>query len=142
MLARRSSDEGAYSPMSEINVTPLVDVMLVLLTIFMVTAPFLLQSVNVKLPKTAPVAVMKPEPALVVTVQLDGKTSLGKESLDLPTLESRLKAAFDKNAEISVQLRADTGVPYGRITEVMAAASRAGIGKLTFITAHAPEARP
>lgn len=142
MLARRSSDEGGYTPMSEINVTPLVDVMLVLLTIFMVTAPFLLQSVNVKLPKTAPVAMMKPDPALVVTVQIDGKTSLGKESVDLATLESRLKAAFDKNAEVSVQLRADTGVPYGRITEVMAAASRAGVAKLTFITAHAPEARP
>ena len=139
MLSRRHpSDEGGFTPMSEINVTPLVDVMLVLLTIFMVTAPFLLQSVKVKLPQTAPVATLKSEPALVVTVQLDGKTSLGKEPVDLTTLEARLKGAYDKSPELSVQLRADTGVPYGRITEVMAAVSRAGIAKLTFITAGAP----
>lgn len=132
------SGETDFQTMSEINVTPLVDVMLVLLTIFMVTAPFLLQSVKVNLPKTAPVAAVKPAQAVVVSVQPDGKAFLGKQSLELPALEARLKADLAKAPELTVQLRADAGVPYGRITEVMAAVSRAGVAKLTFITAHAP----
>ena len=132
------SRETDFQTMSEINVTPLVDVMLVLLTIFMITAPFLLQSVKVKLPETSPVTTVKPAQALVVSVQPDGKAFLGKEAIELPALESRLKAEITKAPELTVQLRADAGVPYGRITEVMAAVSRAGVAKLTFITAHAP----
>ena len=132
------SRETDFQTMSEINVTPLVDVMLVLLTIFMITAPFLLQSVKVKLPETSPVATLKPAQALVVSVQPDGKAFLGKEAIELPALESRLKAEITKAPELTVQLRADAGVPYGRITEVMAAVSRAGVAQLTFITAHAP----
>jgi biopolymer transport protein TolR len=133
-----SSGDAELQAMSEINVTPLVDVMLVLLTIFMVTAPFILQSVKVKLPETAPVAALKPAPATVITVEADGRVSLGKDPVDLSTLEARLKGDLEKSSELVVQLRADTGVPYGRITEVMAAASRAGVVKLTFVTASAP----
>jgi len=132
------SRETDFQTMSEINVTPLVDVMLVLLTIFMITAPFLLQSVKVKLPETSPVAALKPAQALVVSVQPDGKAFLGKEAIELPALESRLKAEITRAPELTVQLRADAGVPYGRITEVMASVSRAGVAKLTFITANAP----
>jgi biopolymer transport protein ExbD len=132
------SRETDFQAMSEINVTPLVDVMLVLLTIFMITAPFLLQSVQVKLPETSPVAALKPAQALVVSVQPDGRAFLGKDAIELPALESRLKAEITRAPELTVQLRADAGVPYGRITEVMAAVSRAGVAKLTFITAHAP----
>jgi biopolymer transport protein ExbD len=138
MLQRETGD---FSAMSEINVTPLVDVMLVLLTIFMVTAPFLLQSVKVKLPETSPVAASKPAPAMVVTVQEDGIVSLGKTPVDLPTLEAALKAGITRAPELSVQIRGDTDVPYGRVTEVMAAAARAGVSKLTFITAATPAAR-
>ncbi len=132
------SGETDFQTMSEINVTPLVDVMLVLLTIFMITAPFLLQSVKVKLPETSQVAAMKPDKALVVSVQPDGKAFLGRDAIELPVLESRLKAELEKAPELTVQLRADAGVPYGRITEVMASVSRAGVVKLTFITANAP----
>jgi biopolymer transport protein TolR len=123
---------------SEINVTPLVDVMLVLLTIFMVTAPFLLQSVKVKLPQTAPVAALEPARSLIITVQADGRAVLGSEPIELDALEARLKGDLEQAPEMSVQLRADAGVPYGRITEVMAAISRAGVIKLTFVTAAAP----
>lgn len=130
--------ETEFRAMSEINVTPLVDVMLVLLTIFMVTAPILLQSVKVKLPETAPVATLKPTTALVVTVQPDGTVNLGRDSIELATLESRLKAETIKTPDLTVQLRADSVVPYGRITEVMAAVSRAGVVKLSFITAGTP----
>ncbi|MDP2831979.1 MAG: biopolymer transporter ExbD [Pseudomonadota bacterium] len=138
MAIRHDSD---FQPMSEINVTPLVDVMLVLLVIFMVTAPFILQSVKVRLPETSPVAALKPAPALVVSVQADGMVFLGREGVDLTLLEARLKGEMEKNGELVLQLRADTGVPYGRITEVMAAASRAGVAKLTFVTAAAPQGK-
>ena len=117
-----NSGETDFQTMSEINVTPLVDVMLVLLTIFMVTAPFILQSVKVKLPETSTVATLTPAPALVVSVQPDGTAFLGRDSMELPLLEARLKSELEKSAELTVQLRADAGVPYGRITEVMAAA--------------------
>lgn len=136
-----NSGETDFQTMSEINVTPLVDVMLVLLTIFMVTAPFILQSVKVKLPETAPVAALKPAQAIVVSVQPDGKVFLGRDGIELPVLESSLKAELAKTPELTVQLRADAGVAYGRITEVMAAVSRAGIVKLSFVTATAPKSQ-
>jgi biopolymer transport protein TolR len=143
MAIRQDSD---FQPMSEINVTPLVDVMLVLLVIFMVTAPFILQSVKVRLPETSPVAALKPAPALVVSVQPDGRVYLGRDAIELPVLEARLKGAMAQSekagtGELTLQLRADTGVHYGRITEVMAAASRAGVAKLTFVTAAVPQGK-
>jgi biopolymer transport protein TolR len=136
-----ASGESDFRAMGEINVTPLVDVMLVLLTIFMVTAPFILQSVKVKLPETSPVAALQPAKSVIVTVQADGQALLGKEALDLEVLEGRLAGELKKTAELSVQLRADTGVPYGRVTEVMAAISRAGVVRLTFVTAAAPKGK-
>jgi biopolymer transport protein ExbD len=136
-----NSGETDFQTMSEINVTPLVDVMLVLLTIFMITAPFILQSVKVKLPETAPVAALKPMQSMVVSVQPDGKAFLGRDGIELPALEARLKAELAKTPELTVQLRADAGVPYGRITEVMAAVSRAGVGKLSFVTAAAAKSQ-
>ena len=135
-----NSGDSDFKAMSEINVTPLVDVMLVLLTIFMVTAPFILQSVKVKLPQTAPVAALQTAKSLIVTVQADGKALLGRKPIELEALEATLMGELKQTPELSVQLRADAGVPYGRITEVMAAISRAGVFKLTFVTAAAPKA--
>ncbi len=137
--SRLNSGETDFQTMSEINVTPLVDVMLVLLTIFMVTAPFMLQSVKVKLPETSPVAALNPAQALVVSVQPDGSAFLGRDAIALPELEARLKAELARTVELTVQLRADSGVPYGRITEVMAAISRSGVAKLSFVTAATPQ---
>ncbi len=142
-MARRApytaSGETDFRVMSEINVTPLVDVMLVLLTIFMVTAPFILQSVKVKLPQTAPVAALPVAKSLIVTVQADGQALLGKDPIELDALEGILSGEIKQAPELSVQLRADAGVPYGRVTEVMAAISRAGVVKLTFVTAASPK---
>ncbi len=134
-----ASGDSDFRAMSEINVTPLVDVMLVLLTIFMVTAPFILQSVKVKLPQTAPVAALPATKSLIVTVQADGKALLGRNPMELDALEATLRGELKQATEMSVQLRADAGVPYGRITEVMAAISRAGVVKLTFVTAAVPK---
>ena len=134
-----ASGDTDFRVMSEINVTPLVDVMLVLLIIFMVTAPFILQSVKVKLPQTAAVAALPVAKSLIVSVQADGKALLGRQPVELDVLEAALRGELKQAPELTVQLRADAGVPYGRITEVMAAISRAGVLKLTFVTAAAPK---
>ena len=120
--------------MSEINVTPLVDVMLVLLVIFMVTAPFLLQAVPVNLPKTAPVAKLIPVKKVELIIDAEGQVYVDQEQVAGADLEDRLKALMVADPEMTVQLKADYRVAYGRIAEVMAAVSRAGIVRLSFVT--------
>ena len=126
--------QSDYTPMSEINVTPLVDVMLVLLVIFMVTAPFLLQAVPVNLPKTAPVAKLVPVKKLELIIDAEGNVYVDQNQVAGDDLEARLKTQLAADPELSVQLKADYRVAYGRIAEVMAAVSRAGIAKLSFVT--------
>jgi biopolymer transport protein TolR len=127
--------QSEYTAMSEINVTPLVDVMLVLLVIFMVTAPFLMQSMNVNLPKTAPVAKLPDVKAVELTIDADGKVFVNQGAVVGVDLETKLKSMVEAGKSVNVQLRADKTVPYGRIAEVMAAVNRAGVSKLSFVTA-------
>ena len=127
--------QNDYAPMSEINVTPLVDVMLVLLVIFMVTAPFLLQAVPVNLPKTAPVAKLLPVKKLELIIDAQGQVYVDQEAVAGDDLETRLKTLLEAEPELAVQLKADYRVPYGRIAEVMAAVTRAGIVRMSFVTA-------
>jgi len=127
--------QSDYAPMSEINVTPLVDVMLVLLVIFMVTAPFLLQAVPVNLPKTAPVAKLEPVKKVELIIAADGQVYVDQEQVAGEDLEARLQALLQTNPDTSVQIKADYRVVYGRIAEVMAAVSRSGIARLSFVTA-------
>jgi biopolymer transport protein TolR len=126
--------QSDYAPMSEINVTPMVDVMLVLLVIFMVTAPFMLQAVPVNLPKTAPVAKLQPMKKVELIIDATGNVYVDQEQVAGDNLETRLQALLKADPEMSVQLKADFRVAYGRIAEVMAAVSRAGITRLTFVT--------
>ena len=126
--------QSDYKPMSEINVTPLVDVMLVLLVIFMVTAPFLLQAVPVSLPKTAPVAKLIPVKKVELIIDAEGQVYVDQEMVAGADLEDRLKTLLVADPELTVQLKADYRVAYGRIAEVMAAVSRAGIVRLSFVT--------
>ncbi|MFO7541464.1 MAG: biopolymer transporter ExbD [Thiobacillus sp.] len=123
-----------YAPMSEINVTPLVDVMLVLLVIFMVTAPFLLQAVPVNLPKTAPVAKLVQIKKIELIIDADGQVYVDQDLIAGTDLELRLKTLLQTDPDLAVQLKADYRVAYGRIAEVMAAVSRAGIVRLSFVT--------
>lgn len=123
-----------YSPMSDINVTPLVDVMLVLLVIFMVTAPFLLQAVPVNLPKTAPVAKLTPIKKVELIIDAEGQVYVDQDLIAGTDLEMRLKTLLQSDPDLAVQLKADYRVAYGRIAEVMAAVSRAGIVRLSFVT--------
>ncbi len=126
--------QSDYAPMSEINVTPLVDVMLVLLVIFMVTAPFLLQAMPVNLPKTAPVAKLLPVKKVELIIDAQGQVYVDQDQVAGRDLESRLKTLIAADPELGVQLKADYRVNYGHIADVMAAVTRAGITRLSFVT--------
>lgn len=127
---------GSRSALSQINVTPFVDVMLVLLIIFMVTAPMMDQGVEVDLPEVAeaPSLPAKKEP-LVVTVEKNGTISIGKiEIKKVSKLTPVLQQALKGKVNQEVFLEADQKVPYGRVVQVMAAIKRAGVEKLGMVT--------
>ena len=128
----QSEDEGA---MSEINVTPLVDVMLVLVIILLVTAPLLTQSVHVTLPKTVETSADINAQPLQLGIDAQGAISINKNPIaDLAALEIALKAELAKNQEICVHIYADQAVVYAKVAEVMATIQHAGIAKLAFVT--------
>ena len=128
----QSEDESA---LSEINVTPLVDVMLVLVIILLVTAPLLTQSVHVTLPKTTQTTADVNAQPLQLGIDAQGVITVNKIPMsDLGALEFALKAELEKNPEIGVHLYADKAVVYEKLAEVMATAQHAGIVKLAFVT--------
>lgn len=128
----QSDDQEAVS---EINVTPLVDVMLVLVIILLVTAPLLTQSVKVNLPKTAQATVDVKDQPLQLGIDQDGAITLNKKPIDNnAALEAALKAELARDPEITVHLYADQAVNYGKVAEVMAAVQHAGIAKMGFVT--------
>lgn len=128
----QSEDEEA---MSDINVTPLVDVMLVLVIILLVTAPLLTQTVNVVLPKTAETTPDIKDQPLQLGIDAQGGVTLNKLPFtDLTALESALKEELTRNPEAALHLYADQGVVYGKVAEVMAIVQHAGIAKLSFVT--------
>jgi biopolymer transport protein TolR len=120
--------------MAEINVTPLVDVMLVLLVIFMVTAPMMQQGVQVNLPKADTKAMTPAEEAVVVSVDRSGKVFIGKDEVPAADLRARLSAMFVTRAKKEVFLKADAGVPYGEVVRAMADIKGAGIERLGMVT--------
>jgi biopolymer transport protein TolR len=121
-------------PLSEINVTPFVDVMLVLLIIFMVTAPMMQQGVDVDLPETTTQPLrMKDEP-LILSVQKSGKYFLGRTEVSLDDLEEKLEAIFEGRDSKEIFLRADTEASYGFVVKALAAAREAGATKLGMVT--------
>jgi biopolymer transport protein TolR len=134
-------DEFAAAPLSEINVTPLVDVMLVLLIIFMVAAPLMTVGVPVQLPKTAAPKVTQPKQPVVVSIDERGQPFLDKDPLTADTIVPRLKALAAEDANRVVLVRGDRNVPYGRVTEVMGQVSAAGFGKVSLIV-RAPGGTP
>ena len=120
--------------MSDINVTPLVDVMLVLLIIFMVTAPMMMQGVEVNLPQTTTKNIKTREDPLILTVTKQREILLENHKIKLEDLENKVKNIFKYRKDKEVLLRADKDVPYGFVIEVMAGAKRAGIDKLGMVT--------
>jgi biopolymer transport protein TolR len=119
---------------SQINITPLVDVMLVLLIIFMVTAPILQQGVNVELPAVATGPLSGEDEQLVVAVTREGRVLLNDNPLKVEELQQKLAALLQFRPDRGVYLRADKNVPYGKVVEVMAAARNAGVKRLGMVT--------
>ena len=134
---RRRNDPN--KTMAEINVTPLVDVMLVLLIIFMVTAPMLSMGIDVNLPRVKSKSVDVTEEKLVLTVSEAKEIYLNKTKMQLSELNSKLEAIFSNRIDREVFLRADKNVPYGFVVEVMSEIRKAGVDKLGMIT-EPPEA--
>lgn len=129
---RRSSVSTA--PMSEINVTPLVDVMLVLLIIFMVTAPLLTVGVQVDLPRTKASTIRGEDEPLVITVTANGNIYLQETGIDLNGLMPRLTAITNNNPDVRIFVRGDSSVNYGRVMEVMGTINAAGYRKVALVT--------
>jgi biopolymer transport protein TolR len=130
-IAAQSENDDVVS---EINVTPLVDVMLVLLVVFIVTAPLLSNAVTVNLPKTAINSPPAQDKALSVSIDAQGKIYVDKAQVELARLEPALRAS-NASRELSVQLNADQGVNYGLVAKVISAVDRAGVTRLSVMTA-------
>jgi biopolymer transport protein TolR len=125
---------GGRSTMSEINVTPMVDVMLVLLIIFMVTAPLIQQGVKVNLPEARAAPVEAADKKLVLSIDMQKRVYIGEAEVALDELEKKLAANAKAQSDKEVYLHADRDVPYGVVVDVMAAAQRAGITNVGMIT--------
>ncbi|UJR83982.1 ExbD/TolR family protein [Sandaracinus amylolyticus] len=134
-MAMQSHDDDE-AVMSDINVTPLVDVMLVLLVVFIVTAPLLTNAVTVHLPQTAETRPPEPAEAVVVSVDAAGQVYVDRALHPLDRIESALREIHDRDPDVSVHLNADEGCNYGIVARVMSAADRAGIVRLSVLTAN------
>ncbi len=126
------NEGGNTQPMAEINTTPLVDVMLVLLVIFIITAPLFHQAVPIDLPKVSSTKIDEKPEVIQIAVDADGKVFWNGEAIHREALEPRMLAASAKQPEL--HLRADRAVRYEKVAEVMAAAQRTGLVKIAFVT--------
>jgi biopolymer transport protein ExbD len=133
-MAFNTKDSGDDDVMSEINVTPLVDVMLVLLVVFIVTAPLLTQAVHVNLPKTAETAAPEEKDAVYISVDAKGKVFMDKTEIPIEAFENELITRKAADPEIALNLNADDAVQYGIVAKVMASIERSGITKLAVLT--------
>ncbi len=133
-MAFKTQDDGGDDVMGEINVTPLVDVMLVLLVVFIVTAPLLTQAVHVNLPKTAETTAPEEKEAVYVSVDAKGKVFIDKTEIALESFEKELLARKAADPEIALNLNADDAVQYGTVAKVMSSIERSGITKLSVLT--------
>ena len=120
--------------MSEINVTPFVDVMLVLLIVFMVTAPLLTVGIKVDLPKVKATALTDIKDPIEITVNLQGEVFIGESLVEVENLIPRLNAITEQNTEARIYIRGDRVVAYGRIMEIMSIINSAGYIKVALIT--------
>lgn len=120
--------------MAQINVTPLVDVMLVLLVIFMVTAPMMQQGVQVNLPKADTKGMNAQEDTVIVAVDRNGRTFINKDEVPSGDLRRKLSEMFSTRTKKEVFLKADAGVPYGEVVRAMADIKGAGIERLGMVT--------
>jgi biopolymer transport protein TolR len=138
IMSRRGERHGGfrrrrYEPMSDINVTPFVDVMLVLLIVFMVTAPLLTVGVPVDLPKTKAQVISDPVEPLVVSVKSDGGIYIQDTRVDVDTLVPKLRAITANKPDTQIYLRGDKRLPYGTVMHVMGRINSAGFKRVSLI---------
>lgn len=131
-------DEDDFGPMAEINVTPMVDVMLVLLIIFMVAAPLMIAGVPVNLPQTAAAKQNPPQKPLVITLAADGKLYVRNEEVRPEALEERLHALRATEGDAVAYVRADKGVSYGNVMEILGRAGSSGYGRISLLSQPKP----
>ena len=122
------------APMSEINMTPLIDVMLVLLVIFIITAPLMTSSLKLDLPKTDAATPTSAPAFIALAIDADGKLFFGDEALAREAMALRVAAAAKANPQLEVQLRADQKVPYGQVAALLALIQAAGLTRIGFVT--------
>jgi len=137
----RSIGAGGQRPLSDINVTPLVDVMLVLLVIFIITAPLMASSIKLDLPRTDAGAPGDTPKFVSLVVDAGGKVYLNDRAVTMDELAQGLAKASADSRDTEVQLRADRTVPYGQVVELMGIANKAGLSRIGFVT-DAPERKP
>jgi len=121
-------------PMSDINMTPLIDVMLVLLVIFMITAPLMTSALRLELPKTEGAQPSEAPQSIALSLDAQGQLFVGEERVDETTLRTRVAEAARRNPQTEVQLRADRSVPYGRVAELIGLVQQGGLNRIGFVT--------
>ena len=134
----RRGRRRAHRPMSEINVTPMVDVMLVLLVIFMITAPLLTSTVEVDLPKTEAARATGQDEPLIISLNAQNKLFLQDTEIAEDALVARLRAITENKPDQRIFVRADKGLAYGRVMEVMGTISAGGFSKVALVTEMPP----
>ena len=140
-MQSRGKGRGRYKPLAEINVTPMVDVMLVLLIIFMVTAPLMTSGVPIDLPKVSAQPINSDSEPLTVSVNAKGDIYLQEQSLDIAELVTKLQAISQNNADRRIFVRGDKELAYGRILQVMSTITQGGFTKVALL-AEQPSAGP
>ncbi len=130
----QSRRKKRYSQLSEINVTPFVDVMLVLLIVFMVTAPLLTVGIPVDLPKVKSTALTDQKDPIEITVKLDGTVYLSESEVEVENLIPRLNAITDQNTETRIYVRSDQSVSYGRVMDILSIVHSAGYVRVALET--------
>lgn len=138
---RSGSVDDDYATRAEINVTPLVDVMLVLLVVFMITAPLLAAGIPVKLPKSGSLTPENPRGPIIVTIARDGASFLGAEQLAPRDLAVRVREQQGDQSDRPVYVRGDREVAYGRMVEVMAQLNAAGVSRISLVAQSEPPSR-
>ena len=133
MSQARGNGRGRYRPMADINVTPLVDVMLVLLVVFMVTAPLLTVGVPVDLPQTAAPPINEPKEPTVITVNREGEIFIQEAPVPIDGLIVKLQAITGANPDAVLYVRGDKDINYGRVLEVMSLVTSAGFHKVSLV---------
>lgn len=137
-LGGGSRGRGRYRPLAEINVTPLVDVMLVLLIVFMVAAPLMTSGVKVDLPKASAAPLSQDAKPITVSVNAQGQVYIQDSEVELPDLVSKLQGLSDNQPDRRIFVRGDRGIAYGRIMEVMATINQGGFTKVALLAEQAP----